>query len=55
MSAYPPEVYLAHDFSDVVTKLKQLPKDNVLVGQIFDKLIKRNPSHYDDKQDWLNQ
>ena len=50
--SYPVELYIANDLGDAVNKLKTLPKENKLVEQIFDKLIKRNPSLYDIKKEW---
>lgn len=55
LADYPVEVLIANDIGDAVAYLKKLPKDNKLVGDIFDKLIKRNANFLHDKQEWMQQ
>lgn len=55
LADYPDEVLIANDIGDAVTHLKTLSKSNMLVGEIFDKLIKRNANFLHDKQDWQKQ
>lgn len=52
LADYPNEVLIANDLGDAVAHLKTLPKDNKLVGEIFEKLIARNANFLHDKQEW---
>jgi len=43
-----------YGISSAINKLKEFPKNNDQVSRIYDALIVRNPSYYDDKESWQN-
>ncbi len=43
------------ELSPAITLLKNMPKTNKMVKDIFDKLINRNSLYYNDKQQWLKR
>jgi len=51
--SYPEETSMAMDINLAVDELKKINSNKEKIGNIFDKLMARDPKFYNDKKEWL--
>lgn len=54
LSDYPGGVSIGNDIDEAIIRLKDMPKSNKQIERIYNKLFKRDPKYYQQKQMWLN-